>query len=136
MNSGPDGPDECRRGGEACELLQHRHHVLGFAPPAHPDRQAESALLVNHLQELESAAIGSAFELEDPAPPLVGMLGQVTYHRDVGGPCPLCFLGVGRSGLPPARAVAPAWDSPSSPRGAAGGRPFAVAADVLRGDLP
>ena len=31
---------------------------FGFESPAHQDRQAEAAVLVDHVQELESAAIG------------------------------------------------------------------------------
>ena len=34
---------------ETRELLQHRHHILGFAAPPDPDRQAEAAVLVDHL---------------------------------------------------------------------------------------
>ncbi len=42
---------------EAGELLQHRHHILGLAAPPHPDGQAEAAVRVDHVQELEPAAV-------------------------------------------------------------------------------
>jgi hypothetical protein len=60
--------------------LEHRHNILGLAAPAHPDRQAEAAVLVDHIQELESAAISCGVELEVHDPDLVGMLGTVTPH--------------------------------------------------------
>jgi hypothetical protein len=67
---------------------------LAFAPPAHPDRQAEVAVLVDHVQELEPPAISGGDELEDHGPHLVGMLGPVTPHRPVGGgPCPFSLPG-------------------------------------------
>jgi hypothetical protein len=77
----------------AREPLQHRPHILGFAAPPNPDRQAEAALLVDHVQELESAAISSGTELEVHGPHVVGMLGPVTPHRAVGGPYPLSHAG-------------------------------------------
>jgi hypothetical protein len=43
-------------------------------------RQAEAAVLVDHIQELESAAISCGVELEVHGPHLVGMLGTVTPH--------------------------------------------------------
>jgi hypothetical protein len=63
--------NECRCGVEAGELLQHGHHVLGFAASAHPDGQAEAAVLVDHVQELDSAAISGGVELEVHGPHLV-----------------------------------------------------------------
>jgi len=48
--------DERRRRVEAGEFLQYRHHVFGLAAPAHLDRQAETAVLVDHVEELEAAA--------------------------------------------------------------------------------
>jgi hypothetical protein len=53
---------------------------LAHAPPAHPDRQAETAVLADHIQELESVAISCGVELEIHRPHLVGMLGTVTPH--------------------------------------------------------
>ena len=41
-----DAADARRGGVEAAELLQHVHHILGFAPPANPDRQAGEAVVV------------------------------------------------------------------------------------------
>ncbi len=69
---------------KAGELLQNRHHVLGLAVPAHLDRQAEAAVLVNHVQELESAAITSGVEREVQGSQLVGMPGPMAPHRAVG----------------------------------------------------
>ena len=53
-----DAADESWRRVEAGELLQHRHHIFGLAAPAHPDRQAQAAVLVDHVQKFESAAVG------------------------------------------------------------------------------
>jgi len=96
-------PDECRCRVEAGELLQHRHHVLGLAAPAHPDRQAEAAVLVDHVQELEPAAVGGGIELEIHGPHLMGMLSTVTPHQAVRRPCPLALPGSGplQAFLPP-----------------------------------
>ena len=54
--------DEHRRRVDAGELLQHRHNILGPAAPAHPDRQAEAAVLVDHIQELSKSSARSASE--------------------------------------------------------------------------
>ncbi len=59
---------------EAGELFQHRHHVFGLAATAHPDGQAEAAVLVDHVQELESAAVSRGIELKNHGPHLVGIL--------------------------------------------------------------
>ena len=65
---------------QAGELLQHRHHVLGFAAPADTDRQTKTAVLVDHVQELEPPAIGGGVELEVHGPGLVGVFGLMTVH--------------------------------------------------------
>ncbi len=51
------GPDVGRCLVEAGQLLQHRHHILGLAAAADADRQAEAAVLVDHVQDHEPAAI-------------------------------------------------------------------------------
>ncbi len=43
---------------QAVELFQYRHHVIGLAASAHPDSCAEAAALIDHVEELQSAAIG------------------------------------------------------------------------------
>jgi len=60
-------------------------------------------VLVDHVQELESAAIGRGIELEVHRSHLVGMLSPVTPHRAIGGPDPLALLGSGplQAFLPP-----------------------------------
>jgi hypothetical protein len=70
--------DERRRREEPHELLQHGHHILRLSPPAHPDAQKEKAMLLNHVQKLESADISRGDELEVHGPHLVGMLGTLT----------------------------------------------------------
>jgi len=80
---------------EAGELLQHRNDLFGFVAPAHPDGQAETALLVDHAEELEPPAIGGGVELEVHRPYLVRVLSLVTSHRDVSRACPLLLLGGG-----------------------------------------
>jgi hypothetical protein len=64
----------------AGELLQDRHHILGLAASAHRNGQAEATILVDHVQELESAAVGRGIELEIHGPHLVGMVSPVTPH--------------------------------------------------------
>ena len=80
---------------EAGELLQHRHDVFGLAAPAHPDGQAETAVLVDHVEELEPPAIGRGVELEVHRPDLVRVLSLVTSHRAVSRSCPLLLAGGG-----------------------------------------
>ncbi len=65
---------------ERGELLQHGHHVLGLATPSHPDGQAEAAVLVAHVQELEPPPVGSGVELEVHGPDLMGVFGLVASH--------------------------------------------------------
>ena len=38
---------------EAGQLFLHGHHVLGLAASSHPDGQAETAVLIDHVQVLE-----------------------------------------------------------------------------------
>ena len=67
-------------GVEARELLQHCHHVFGLAAPADTDRQAQAAVLVDHVEELEPAAVSGGVELEIHGPDLMGVFGLVTTH--------------------------------------------------------
>ena len=72
--------DVRRRWVEAGELFQHGHHVLGLTAPAHPDGEAEAAVHVDHVQELEPPAIGGGIELEVHRPHLMRVLGLVAPH--------------------------------------------------------
>ena len=63
--------DERWCGVEAGELLQHCHHVLRLAAPPHPDGQAEAAVLLDHVEELEPAAVSGGVELEVHGPDLM-----------------------------------------------------------------
>jgi len=103
---------------------------------SHPDRQAEAAVLVDHVEELEPAAISGGVELEVHGPHLVGMLGPATPHRAVRRPCPLALP---RSGplqtlLPPDPLHPLVIHGPALPPQQAVGHP-AVPTDVVRGDL-
>ena len=73
-------PDDRRRRIDADQLFQHGHYVLGLAAPADSDGQTETAVLINHVQEFESAAVGRGIELEIHGPHLVRMLSPVTSH--------------------------------------------------------
>jgi hypothetical protein len=137
MHSGPFVAADERWGWvEAGELVQHRHHVFGLAAPAHPDGQAEAAVLVDHVEELQPSPIGGGIELEVHGPDLVRVLGLVTPHGAVSRACPLLLsrggplqpllapkavhpLVVHRPSFPPQQAM----DHPPAP------------ADVLSGDL-
>ena len=94
-------------------------------------------MLVDHVQELESAAIGGGVELEVHGPHLVGMLGPVTPHRTICGPCPLSLPGSGplQAFLPPEPLHPLVIDGPALPPQEAVGHPPAPA-DVLSGNLP
>lgn len=61
-------------------ILQQRHLILGHAAPKYPNIQAEAAVLVDHIQEVESATISGGSELEVRGPDLLGMLGLVTTY--------------------------------------------------------
>ena len=80
---------------EAGELIQHCYHVFGLAAPAHPDGQAETSVLVDHIEELEPPTIGRGVELEVHGPDLVRVLGLATPHRAVSQACPLLLAGGG-----------------------------------------
>ena len=129
--------DECRCRLEAGEFLQHGHQVPGLSAPSHPDRQAHAAVLVDHVQEFEPAAVGRGIELEVHGPNLVGMLSPVTPLVVIGGPCPLLL-----SGSRPLKALLPpdplhplVIHTPAlAPQHAVGHPP--APADVLGGDLP
>jgi len=119
---------------EAGELLQHRHDVFGLAAPAHPDGEAETAVLVDQIEELEPPAIGGGVELEVPllrrsprATPRTGagaQPGDVAPSRQPGVTSSACE-GWAAAGPPRARAGAPACSSPSSLPAATGGGPCA-----------
>jgi hypothetical protein len=47
-----------------------RHHVIGVAAPAHLDRQTEVAVLMDHVEEVESATTRGEIELEVYSPDL------------------------------------------------------------------
>jgi hypothetical protein len=81
--------DECRCWVEAGELLQHRHHVFGFAASSDADRQAQTAVLIDHVQELQPPTIGGGIELEVHGPDLMRVHGLVTPHGAVGWTSPL-----------------------------------------------
>jgi hypothetical protein len=50
------------------DLVVQGHHIHGLAAPAHPIGQAEAAVLIDHVEELESAAIGCDVLLELQTP--------------------------------------------------------------------
>ena len=93
-------------------------------------------MLVDHVQELESAAVGRGIELEIHGPHLVGMLGPVTPHRTIGRPCPLSLPGSGalQAFLPPEPLHPLVIDHPALPHEEPVGHP-AAPADVLSRDV-
>ena len=79
--SGPVVPADVRRCWvKTGQLFQHRHYVFGLATLPHPDGQAEAAVLVDHVQELEPPLVVSAVELEVHGPQLVRVFGLVASH--------------------------------------------------------
>jgi len=119
---------------EAGERLRHRHDAFELAAPAHPDGQAETAVLVDHVVELEPPAVGRGVKLEvqllrrspraTPRPGAGAMPGDLARSRKPGVPSSACG-GWAASGPPLARAGAPACGSPSSLLAATGGGPCA-----------
>jgi len=69
-------------------LFQHRNDVYELATPANPNGQAETAVFVDHVEELEPPALSRGVELEVHHPDLVHVLSLVTSHRAVRRACP------------------------------------------------
>jgi len=65
--------DERRLWIEACELLQQGQHILGLATPSYPDGQAQTAVIIDHVQELQPPTIHSGIELEVHGQDLMAM---------------------------------------------------------------
>jgi hypothetical protein len=57
---------------KAGQRVQHRHHVLGLAAPAHPDGQTEAAVFIDHVEELERPPISAGFGLKVRTEPSAG----------------------------------------------------------------
>jgi len=94
-------------------------------------------VLVDHVQELQSAAVGGGIELEIHGPYLVGMLGPMTPHQAVGRPCPLALPASGplQAFLSPGPLHPHVIDGPAlTPQQPVGHAP--TPADVLSRDLP
>ncbi len=94
-------------------------------------------MLVDHIQELESAAVSRGIELKMHGLHLVGMISPVPPHRAVCGPCPLALPGSGplEPFLPPEPLNPLVVHAPAVPPQQAIGRPPAPA-DVFSRDLP
>jgi hypothetical protein len=94
-------------------------------------------VLVNDVQELETAAIGYGIKLEIHGPDLVGMFGPMSPHRAVRGPGPLALPKGGplQAFFPPKPLHSLVIDGPAFPLEQTVGHP-AAPADVLSGDLP
>jgi hypothetical protein len=74
---------------KAGQRIQHRHHVLGLAAPAHPDGQTEAAMFIDHVEELERPPISAGFGLKVHGPGLVREFGLVAPYRAIGRTSPL-----------------------------------------------
>jgi hypothetical protein len=110
--------------------------VLGLAAPAHPDGQTETAVLVDHVQELEPAGVSRGIEPEVHGPHLMGMFSSVTPHGTVRRSGSLALPGSGplKPLLPPEPLHPLVVHSPAFPPEQAVGHPTPPA-DVLSGDL-
>ena len=96
---GPEGVGDERRpvaaaDGRRCRVkagqrVQHRHHVLDVAAPSHPDRQAETAVCIDHVEELAPQPISGCVELEVHGPDLVRVFGLRAPNRAIGRTSPL-----------------------------------------------
>ena len=91
--------DERRNWVEAGEVLQHRHHILGLATQTRADLQAQTAVLINHVQKLQPSAIGGGIKLEVHGPDLMQAFGLMAPNGAVGRTSQLLLSGSGhRSG--------------------------------------
>ncbi len=105
----------------------NRHHILGLAAPADPDRQAEAAALVDHVQELEAAPISGGMELEVHATADEdARLGDDAPSRRQAWPASACRE-LTAGALPLTRAAAPTFGSPTSPPETPSDKPYASA---------
>jgi len=68
------------------QILNRVDHLSGSAAPADPNRQAEPAVLVDHVQELEGPPIHRLVELEIDGPDMVGILGPQQLPLFTGRP--------------------------------------------------
>ena len=57
------------------KLLDRVDHVHCRTPTANPNRQADAAVLIDHVQELERAAIHRLIELEADRPDVMRVFG-------------------------------------------------------------
>ena len=93
-------------------------------------------MLVDHVQELESAAVSRGTELKIHGPHLLRVLSPVPPHRAVCGPCPRALPGSGplQAFLPPEPLHPLVIDDPALPTQQAVGHP-PTPADAIGGDL-
>ena len=117
----------CLQGRTTLESLRNKPRLIV---------RAEAAVLVDHVQKLESAAISSGIELAVHGPHVLEMLGPGTPHQAIGGPCPLSLPGSRplQAFLPPEPLHPPMVQRPDLPSGHPLGHPTAPA-HVVSGDL-
>ena len=122
------------RGWSGPPARPQRPLLCSAVPP--PDRQAEAAVLVDHVQELEPPPVSGGVELKVHGPHLVWVFGLVAPHRAVGGPGPLALPGDGplQTLLPPEPLHPLVIHAPAFPPQQAAGHPPAPA-DLIGGDL-
>ncbi len=65
---------------EAGQIVQYRYHVLGLAAPTHTNGQAEAAVPVDLVEELEPPSVGGRVELDIHGPGMVRVFGLVAPH--------------------------------------------------------
>jgi hypothetical protein len=68
------------------QLLNRVDHLSSPAAPADSNRQAEPAVLVDHVQELEGSPIHRLIELKINGPDVVGILGPQQFPFATGRP--------------------------------------------------
>ncbi len=85
------------------QLLDRFDHIHSMAATAHPNRHADTAEFIDHVQELMRAAIHRQVELEVDRPPVVWVFGPQELPGSICGSCtlPLARQGPLQSLLPP-----------------------------------
>jgi len=68
------------------QLLDRVDHLSSLTAPTDPNRQAEPAVLIDHVEKLECPPIDGLVELEVDGPDVVGIFGPQQFPFATGKP--------------------------------------------------
>jgi len=66
------------------QLLDRFDHLRSFTAPTDPNRQVESAVLIDHVEKLDYTPIHGLVELELYGPDFVGIFGPQQFLFAIG----------------------------------------------------